>query len=88
MKNLDNGISVTTANKIIGQCVTYNLRITNTLTTMTDILTDNRYKMSDYERMELFRENLRDLERISMLIEDQSRRISRIESKIQLFKTF
>ena len=88
MKNLDNGISVTNANKIIGQCVTYNLRITNTLTTMTDILTDNRYKMSDYERMELFRENLRDLERISMLIEDQSRRISRIESKIQLFKTF
>lgn len=88
VKNIEGGISVEAANKIIAQSVTYNLRITNYVIKMTDLLTDNKFKLSDYERIELFRENLREMEQISILIQDQHKRVSRIESKIQLFKTF
>lgn len=82
------GLSPSQLNKALGECLNYNTRITRSVIMMTDLLSDNRYKVNDYERITLFKEQLREMERISVLMEQQSRRISRIEAKMQIFKTF
>ena len=82
------GLSASNMNRTLAQCMNCNRRIIRTVTMMTDLLTDNRYKVNDYERISLFKEQLRELERISSLIEQESRRITRIETKMRVFKIF
>lgn len=82
------GLPPAQLNKALGECLEYNTRITRSVVMLSDLLTDNRYRVNDYERISLFKEQLREMERVSLLMRDQSRRISRIEAKMQVFKTF
>lgn len=87
LKKLD-GLSASQLNRALSECLNYNTRITRSVIMLTDLLTDNRYKVNDYERISLFKEQLREMERISVLMQQQSQRVSRMEAKMQVFKTF
>lgn len=82
------GLPPAQLNKALRECLEYNTRITRSVVMLSDLLTDNRYRVNDYERISLFKEQLREMERVSLLMRDQSRRISRIEAKMQVFKIF
>ena len=69
------GISPSELNKLLAESMNYSKRITRTVIMMTDLLTDNRYKVNDYERISLFKQQLRELEMIASMIENQSRRV-------------
>lgn len=87
LKRLD-GLPASHINNALAECLNYNTRITRSVLVMTDLLTDNRYKVNDYERITLFKEQLREMERISLLMNQQNQSLNRIEAKMQLFKAF
>lgn len=75
-------------NSNIRLCLRYNTRILDTVNRLTALLTDDKFKLNDYERVKMVREEIDELSKLSALIDRQERSVTRMNNTIELFKMF
>ncbi|MGL5919430.1 MAG: hypothetical protein ACRCZQ_02870 [Bacteroidales bacterium] len=75
-------------NSNIRLCLRYNVRILDIVNRLTSLLTDNTFKLNDYERVKMVREEIDELSKLSVLLDRQQRSVERVNDTMQLFNLF
>lgn len=72
----------------VKMCIVYKQQLLRNMDILTQLLTNNTFKMNDYERMRLMNEQLREMNNLASALQRRDRAMQRIERKKQLFKNF